>query len=112
MTWTYETEHSGGDGDRLAHNPEVAGSNPVPATRGNGPRGILRGPFSCLLGTLLRTLASLMICVGNKLGTSADPGSEPLGHAASRLPASVTRADIRLHALSGGSLAAGKSSSP
>jgi hypothetical protein len=32
MTWTYETERSGGDGDGLAHNPEVAGSNPVPAT--------------------------------------------------------------------------------
>jgi hypothetical protein len=31
---------------RLAHNPEVAGSNPVPATSGNGPRRRLRGPFS------------------------------------------------------------------
>lgn len=31
---------------RWAHNPEVAGSNPVPATSGNGPRRRLRGPFS------------------------------------------------------------------
>ncbi len=37
MTWTYETERSGGDGDRLAHNPEVAGSNPVPATKSKRP---------------------------------------------------------------------------
>ena len=29
-----------------AHNPEVAGSNPVPATSGNGPWRLLRGPFS------------------------------------------------------------------
>jgi len=33
------------------HNPEVAGSNPVPATRQNGPRRTLRGPFSCDLVT-------------------------------------------------------------
>ena len=26
---------------RWAHNPEVAGSNPVPATRQNGPQGTL-----------------------------------------------------------------------
>jgi len=38
---------------RLAHNPEVAGSNPVPATSGNGPRRILRGPFSCRMDTCL-----------------------------------------------------------
>src|SRR5689334_6750369 len=31
---------------RWAHNPEVAGSNPVPATKWNGPRRKLRGPFS------------------------------------------------------------------
>ena len=28
---------------RLAHNPEVAGSNPVPATSGNDPRGATSG---------------------------------------------------------------------
>jgi hypothetical protein len=32
LTWRYETQRSGEDRDRLAHNPEVAGSNPVPAT--------------------------------------------------------------------------------
>ena len=42
---------------RWAHNPEVAGSNPVPATRQNGPRRRLRGPFSCPMGTDLGTLA-------------------------------------------------------
>jgi hypothetical protein len=46
---------------RWAHNPEVAGSNPVPATSGNGPRRRLRGPFSCRLGTLLGTFATLMM---------------------------------------------------
>jgi hypothetical protein len=32
VTCNYETDRRGGHGDRLAHNPEVAGSNPVPAT--------------------------------------------------------------------------------
>jgi hypothetical protein len=32
LTCSYETDRTGGDRDRLAHNPEVAGSNPVPAT--------------------------------------------------------------------------------
>ncbi len=31
---------------RWAHNPEVAGSNPVPATRENGPEPVGSGPFS------------------------------------------------------------------
>jgi hypothetical protein len=53
----YETERIGEDRDRVAHNPEVAGSNPVPATSGNGTRRILRGPFSCPMTTDLATLA-------------------------------------------------------
>ena len=57
LTWRYETQRSGEDRDRLAHNPEVAGSNPVPATSGNDPRRILRGPFSCRVVTDLVTLA-------------------------------------------------------
>ena len=57
MTCSYETERIAEDRDRLAHNPEVAGSNPVPATSGNGPRRRLRGPFSCPLDTDLDTLA-------------------------------------------------------
>ena len=32
VTCNDETDRSGGDDDRQAHNPEVAGSNPVPAT--------------------------------------------------------------------------------
>ena len=32
MTCSYETERIGEDRERLARNPEVAGSNPVPAT--------------------------------------------------------------------------------
>ena len=43
LTCSYETERSGEDRDRLAHNPEVAGSNPVPATSGNDPRGVTSG---------------------------------------------------------------------
>jgi hypothetical protein len=42
---TRETYRNGGDGRRTAHNPEVAGSNPAPATRPEAPsdqgRGIL-----------------------------------------------------------------------
>jgi len=37
MSCAFETEWVGGDGDWLAHNPEVAGSNPVPATKETGP---------------------------------------------------------------------------
>jgi hypothetical protein len=35
-TCAFETREATGDGDRLAHNPEVAGSNPVPATNESG----------------------------------------------------------------------------
>ena len=53
MTCRSETREATRDGDRLAHNPEVAGSNPVPATTvpattvpatsGNDPRGATSG---------------------------------------------------------------------
>ena len=33
MTCAFETREATGYADRLAHNPEVAGSNPVPATK-------------------------------------------------------------------------------
>src|ERR1700681_3197217 len=33
VTWRFETGEATGDGDWFAHNPEVAGSNPVPATK-------------------------------------------------------------------------------
>ena len=42
-TCTFETRKPLRDVDRLAHNPEVAGSNPVPATSGNDPRGATSG---------------------------------------------------------------------
>jgi hypothetical protein len=57
VTCTFEPREATRDGDRLAHNPEVAGSNPVPATSGNGPRRSLRGPFSCRLGTIKKAAA-------------------------------------------------------
>ena len=41
MTCSYETREVTGAGDWLAHNPEVAGSNPVPTTRENA----LNRPF-------------------------------------------------------------------
>jgi hypothetical protein len=80
LTCSYETDRTGGDRDRLAHNPEVAGSNPVPATRQNGPRRTLRGPFSCRLGTLLGTFATLTIRpiqhpAGRSPGNAAAPPS-------------------------------------
>ena len=37
VSCAFETEWVGGDGDWLAYNPEVAGSNPVPATKETGP---------------------------------------------------------------------------
>jgi hypothetical protein len=45
VTCAFETGEATRDGDRLARNPEVAGSNPVPATSGNAPRRLLRGRF-------------------------------------------------------------------
>jgi hypothetical protein len=33
VSCAFETECVGGEGDWLARNPEVAGSNPVPATK-------------------------------------------------------------------------------
>jgi hypothetical protein len=50
MTCSYETERITEDRDRLAHNPEVAGSNPVPATSGNGPRGATSGAIFMPVG--------------------------------------------------------------
>ena len=48
-----------GDARRSAHNPEVEGSNPSPATRQNGPRSIASGAVFLLLVTrLLVTRAS------------------------------------------------------
>jgi hypothetical protein len=41
-----ETARDGRDTCRMAHNPEVAGSNSAPATRQNGPGSITSGPFS------------------------------------------------------------------
>jgi hypothetical protein len=62
VTCMFETCGAKRNWHRLAHNPEVAGSNPVPATtvpatRQNGPRRILRGSFSCRMATYLATLA-------------------------------------------------------
>src|SRR3954469_9246819 len=46
LTCSYETECIGGAGDWLAHNPEVAGSNPVPATKESGLDQAKRPPAS------------------------------------------------------------------
>ena len=50
---------------RWAHNPEVAGSNPVPATKRDGPRRTLRGPFPLTMATRPGTFAKLTILIGN-----------------------------------------------
>src|ERR1700712_5053294 len=66
--------------DTQSHNPEVAGSNPVPATKWNGPRRLLRGPFSCPLGTLLETFAkrtSFWGRVGNIRWNEGGAGAPP-----------------------------------
>jgi hypothetical protein len=59
LTCIFETCDATCLSHRLAHNPEVAGSNPVPATSRNGPWRRLRGPFSCPMGALLGTLATV-----------------------------------------------------
>jgi hypothetical protein len=46
VTCAVETHEATRDGDRLAHNPEVAGSNPVPATKESGPDQAKRQPAS------------------------------------------------------------------
>ena len=43
---TRGTCQDGGDGRRTAHNPEVAGSNPAPATKVRGPFRSWKGPLS------------------------------------------------------------------
>ncbi len=66
---------------RWAHNPEVAGSNPVPATSENGSRRLLRGPFSCPMGTFLGTFATLTVAwerIGN--GSAQRNDARRAGH--------------------------------
>jgi len=43
LTCAVETCQATQDGEPLAHNPEVAGSNPVPATSANDPSGATSG---------------------------------------------------------------------
>jgi len=54
MTCSYETREVTGAGDWLANNPEVAGSNPVPATspryQVNRPPENSPGAVSCPMG--------------------------------------------------------------
>src|SRR3954471_4626814 len=56
MICSYETREVTGAGDGLAHNSEVAGSNPVPATKESGPDQAKRPSASAggrfVLGTL------------------------------------------------------------
>jgi hypothetical protein len=51
-TWTLRTSVDRG---RFTHNPEVAGSNPAPATMVRGPFRTRRGPLACSLFTDLCT---------------------------------------------------------
>jgi hypothetical protein len=59
-----ETERIAEDGDRFAHNPEVAGSNPVPATKLKWPPEITPGAIFMGVGNTLGTLNSLIILRG------------------------------------------------
>src|ERR1700682_2193314 len=52
LTCRSETREATGDGDRLAHDPEVAGSNPVPATKEGGPDQARR-PLASVGGRLI-----------------------------------------------------------
>ncbi len=53
---------TGWDGDRLAHNPEVAGSNPAPATslRSSGPFPSRERAF-CVSGTVVECVAATVL---------------------------------------------------
>jgi len=64
------------DGVRLAHNPEVAGSNPAPATNASavlpqvtGPQASACGPVMCTWGvcTLTKSLTTDVSCVPQRL---------------------------------------------
>jgi hypothetical protein len=63
MTCSYETARIAEDGDRLAHDPEVAGSNPVPATKLKWPqRYDLWGHFHARWERIGNTEPSSLIC--------------------------------------------------
>src|SRR4051795_1283539 len=71
LTCNNETRRNMLDGGRLPHNPEVAGSNPAPATRScrsealSGPPG---RAFSRLLPAAARGLAAVGHLLADRLG--------------------------------------------
>jgi hypothetical protein len=69
--WARTTCRMGWDGDRLAHNPEVAGSNPAPATSFRRSR-----PFSRLGGAFCasRTVVKFVVGAGLRAVWQCDAG--------------------------------------
>ena len=60
-----ETHRNAGDGRRGAHNPEVAGSNPAPATRSEAPSNHGRGLLHAIChGRMCTNPASLTLLAG------------------------------------------------
>ena len=78
MTCSYETREVTGAGDWLAHNPEVAGSNPVPATK-NGPRRFSGGCFHASVAWRhLVTWSSLASAPPMSLTTGSSPSGSQM----------------------------------
>jgi hypothetical protein len=59
-----ETREATRDGDRLAHNPEVAGSNPVPATEESGPDQAKRPQHQLAAGSFCELCERAVVGVG------------------------------------------------
>src|SRR6476660_195641 len=63
LTCSYETEHTGGDRDRLAHNPEIAASNPVPLTLSRSAACEVRCQRTAGLKDRLGTAGNRLVCL-------------------------------------------------
>src|SRR6476646_4630087 len=63
MTCSYETERSAEDRDRLAHNPEIAASNPVPLTLSRSAECKVRCQRTAGLKDLLGTAGNRLVCL-------------------------------------------------
>ena len=90
-----ETYRNAGDGRRSAHNPEVAGSNPAPATKSAGQR-----PLPILGGAFLLCLVNVIVnedgcCLAPSLRAGCRPAVVLLGSAGC-LPAPLTLRLVRV----------------
>src|SRR6478609_9624132 len=77
LTCSYETEHTGGDRDRLAHNPEIAASNPVPLTLSRSAACEVRCQRTAGLKDRLGTAGNRLVCLFPSLDRSLQSAPRP-----------------------------------